>query len=338
MQSTLKIFRSLLFLVYLPLWSIHLAHGETASHKAVLFYQPFCPACSAVIDDFLFPLTAAEGERLELFPIDTTEPPGDRIYLEVLAHFLLDSAVDMQQPAVLIGDQLLRGQTEIIQGLPTKLAEQPSPISSHWPDIPGLRQLIEGEVIGETQTSGKQGDPIASGLAWGMMFGMLLSLGYAATRLIPRRHRLLACLPVRSWSLPVFALCGLGIGIYLTSVTLTHNQAMCGPIGDCMSVQTSPHSILFGIPMALWGLLFYLLILILWLLQRFFSGPARQWAALGLLGFSLFGVAFSVYLTSLELFVIKAVCIWCLTSALLVTLIMLTVTLKMTCTQHCSAN
>ena len=65
------------------------------------------------------------------------------------------------------------------------------------------------------------------------------------------------------------------------------------------------------------------------------SQPRRIWLALegpdelagyaprALFGVTLFGVLFSLYLTILEPFVIRAVCAWCLTSAVLVTLLML---------------
>ncbi|MEN8168517.1 MAG: vitamin K epoxide reductase family protein, partial [Pseudomonadota bacterium] len=155
-------------------------------------------------------------------------------------------------------------------------------------------------------------------------------LMHGAWRLAYNGSRLSDAPSVSSWGPPIFALFGLGIGIYLTSVAFTHSEAMCGPIGDCMRVQASPHSKLFGVPMAIWGMLFYLGILGLWLLQRRLSGSWRLRSILGLLVLSLFGVIFSIYLTGLELFVIHAVCIWCLSSAVLATLIMLIVTRKVT--------
>lgn len=48
-----------------------------------------------------------------------------------------------------------------------------------------------------------------------------------------------------------------------------------------------------------------------------------MYARLALFGMSLVGVLFSLYLTYLEVFVIEAVCAWCLTSALLMTLMFL---------------
>lgn len=226
---------------------------------------------------------------------------------------------------------MLRGKAEIIDGLPPLLAGEQTAALTSWPDLPGLQQLISGEVSDDAEKVGSGSDTVAAGLAWAVLVAMLLSLSFSVRRLAQKGRSLSADSAVQSWSLPIFALFGLGIGIYLSSVALTHSEAMCGPIGDCMSVQASPHSRLFGIPMSLWGVVFYLGILLLWSMQRFTTADWSRRSTLALLAFSVFGVVFSVYLTSLELFVIHAVCIWCLTSAVLATLIMLTVMLKSTC-------
>ncbi len=309
------------------------SQGVTANHaqslKAVLLYPSFCAECPAVIEDFLFPLTAQQGDKLELFPVDITETPGKALFQQVLQRF--GSRPDSwDRPAVLTGDFIFRGKQEITEGLPALLAGEQTVALTSWPDLPGLQQLIRGEEGDDAEDAGHGNDSIAAGLAWTVMAMMLLSLSFSASRLAKQGRSLSAASAIRSWSLPIFALLGLGIGVYLSSVALTHSTAMCGPIGDCMSVQASPYARLLDIPMSMWGVAFYLGILLLWSLQRFLTGNWRQRATLGLLAFSIFGVLFSVYLTSLELFVIHAVCIWCLSSAVLATLIMLTVMLKAT--------
>jgi len=78
------------------------------------------------------------------------------------------------------------------------------------------------------------------------------------------------------------------------------------------------------------GVLYYLTIGALWAGQRH---SARRWAnlsALGLLGLTLFGTIFSIYLTCLELFVVRAICSWCLGSAVTTTILMLLVVVPIT--------
>jgi uncharacterized membrane protein len=299
---------------------------ESARLKAVVFYPGFCAECSAVLDDFLVPLSIQREKELQLFPIDVTEPPGDAIFKSVLERH--GSQPDSwSKPAVLLGDKLLRGKQEILSGLPPLLDAAADTAYRAWPALPGLQQLINGEDTPDTApATNAHHNSIATALAWLVITGMLLSLGIVIWRLKQNMPAIEHLPPLKSWLQPVLALLGLSIGVYLTSVAMTHSEIMCGPIGDCLSVQTSPHAKLFGLPMSLWGIVFYLSILLLWLLQRFHAGHWGKRSTLVLLMLSVVGVMFSIYLTHLELFVIHAVCIWCLTSAVLATLIMLGVT------------
>jgi len=63
-----------------------------------------------------------------------------------------------------------------------------------------------------------------------------------------------------------------------------------------------------------------------WLIQRFGSENWKNYAAVVLWLFAAIGTAFSIYLTILEPFVIGATCAWCITSAIVITLILLTAT------------
>jgi uncharacterized membrane protein len=104
---------------------------------------------------------------------------------------------------------------------------------------------------------------------------------------------------------------------------VTPVEVVCGPIGECNFVQSSPYARILGIPVAVLGVLHYLAIGALWAGQRH---PSRRWArlsVLGLLALTLFGTLFSIYLTCLELFVVRAICTWCLGSAVATTILMI---------------
>jgi uncharacterized membrane protein len=125
-------------------------------------------------------------------------------------------------------------------------------------------------------------------------------------------------------AIPLLSLLGLGVAIYLTYVETTQAVAVCGPVGDCNSVQNSPYAKLFGVlPVGLLGAGGYLIILAAWAWGRWREDVLADYVPPAILGMSVFGTLFSVYLTYLELFVIKAACIWCLSSAALIALIML---------------
>jgi uncharacterized membrane protein len=127
---------------------------------------------------------------------------------------------------------------------------------------------------------------------------------------------------IPSWLVPLFSVFGLGIAIYLTIIEVTHAKAICGPIGSCNLVQQSQYAYLFGIiPIGIIGIFGYSFILFLYILH--ILGPKKYRKILGFIIWILawFGLLFSVYLTFLEPFVIGATCIWCITSALIITLL-----------------
>ncbi|MGA2820722.1 MAG: vitamin K epoxide reductase family protein [Anaerolineales bacterium] len=125
------------------------------------------------------------------------------------------------------------------------------------------------------------------------------------------------------YGVPILALAGLGVAGYLSYVELSGTEAFCGPVGGCNVVQASRYAKLFGVvPLGLFGASGYLLVLISAAasLSRWdvLTKPAR----LAVFAEALLGTAFSAYLTYLEIFVLRAACIWCLTSALLITFIL----------------
>jgi uncharacterized membrane protein/thiol-disulfide isomerase/thioredoxin len=164
-------------------------------------------------------------------------------------------------------------------------------------------------------------DPAGNGLAIVVLLGMILSLGGAAPRLLHSAR--LTSPEKRSWAIPV--LCGVGLLVagYLAYVESAQVRAVCGPVGDCNSVQQSEYARLFGVlPVGVLGLVGYAAIGVAWAVNRIGSGRAANLASLALTGMAVFGVLFSIYLTFLEPFVIGATCIWCLSSAVITTLLL----------------
>jgi uncharacterized membrane protein len=113
------------------------------------------------------------------------------------------------------------------------------------------------------------------------------------------------------------ALIGLFISTYLYLYALGYyGELVCGGSGGCSLVQASKYSRFLGFPVAGWGLGWYLSVLAVALVSVGSRGGAR-WVSLGLLGLSTGGLIFTTYLTALELWVIHAICRWCVVSALL---------------------
>jgi uncharacterized membrane protein len=112
----------------------------------------------------------------------------------------------------------------------------------------------------------------------------------------------------------VLALIGLGVAAYLTYVHYKGIKPACGLGANCVKVQTSEWSELAGVPVAVLGLAGYAVILA----SLFVPGEIGLMTG-ALVALSGFG--FSAYLTYRELFSIHAICEWCVTSAVLMTLL-----------------
>ena len=126
----------------------------------------------------------------------------------------------------------------------------------------------------------------------------------------------------RGRALVMLAACGLAVSCYLTWVHYSSALALCTGAGGCAQVRASRFAVVAGVPVALLGLALYLVLLGLscWLARAGNAAPAM--VSLALFGLALAGTLYSAYLTYLELFVIRAVCPWCVSSALLVSAIL----------------
>src|SRR5689334_6193749 len=119
------------------------------------------------------------------------------------------------------------------------------------------------------------------------------------------------------------ALAGIFISLYLTLYKLGVIGELSCSIGSCETVNTSKWSRFLGLPVAAWGLLFYLDVFAVATLSTFPRFENERAFSIVLVAESVVGVLFSAWLTYLELGVIHAICIWCVTSAVIVTLILI---------------
>jgi uncharacterized membrane protein len=126
------------------------------------------------------------------------------------------------------------------------------------------------------------------------------------------------------WIIPVLVIAGIAVAGYLTYVEVSGIIPQCGNLSGCSDVQNSKYSQLFGfLPVGILGLLGYFGILAAWLIWQYGPNNLNKVSALAIWGMCLFGVLFSAYLTFLEPFVIGATCMWCITSAVLMILLLL---------------
>jgi uncharacterized membrane protein len=118
-------------------------------------------------------------------------------------------------------------------------------------------------------------------------------------------------------TLLVLTVIGVGLATYLTVIHYAGIKPLCGRSGGtCEKVQTSQYSKLVGVPVALIGLLGYIGILGTLLV------PEDERSRFATAALTLGGFGFSAYLTYREVFSLKEICEYCVSSAILLTILM----------------
>ncbi|HNT25546.1 MAG TPA: vitamin K epoxide reductase family protein [Anaerolineales bacterium] len=328
--------------------------GEDAVVRAVLFYSPTCSHCHYVMEEVLPPLAEKYGEQLVILTIDITQPEGQSTYRETVKALQIPND-RVGVPTLVVGSEVMVGSGEIPERFPGLIKEYLGQGGMDWPAIPGLESYLvsltptatlPAAAAGQTLTAapvrqatstpavvwqvpeaGPAGggpleafgrDPLANSLA---VLALVVMLAASMRTLAGLRRP--SSQPVPRLALRAvlwLALAGLGVAGYLAFVEARQTLAVCGPVGDCNTVQQSTYARLFGVlPVGVMGVGGYLGILAAWWLAGRQKTQTQRLGILALLGLTGAGTLFSMYLTFLEPFVIGATCMWCLSSAILMT-------------------
>lgn len=326
--------------------------AQDAAVKAILFYSPACPHCHKVISEDLPPLAEQYGDRLQIVGIDVSQQIGQNWYQAAITYYNIPES-RLGVPALIVGDVVLVGSEEIPQQFPGLVEQFMAQGGVGWPGIPGLAAELEAaQTQDPTESAGppaatddpeasaaptsdpsitpdaaENADSLGARLArdpWGNTLAIIVLLGMVGVLIylgaIFQRHTDAPLSNAQSRAIPLLALVGLGVALYLAYVETTQVTAVCGPVGDCNTVQQSEYAYLFGvIPVGWMGAFGYVAIIVAWAASRFAGGQLARLGALALLAMTAIGVLFSIYLTFLEPFVIGATCAWCISSAVIMT-------------------
>jgi uncharacterized membrane protein len=126
----------------------------------------------------------------------------------------------------------------------------------------------------------------------------------------------------------VLTIIGIAVSVYMTIYKYSGNDGMCLGSGDCSTVNASRFSELYGVPVAVFGVGGYAAILLVLLYERRVAF-LRTNGTLVMFGISLLGFLFTLYLVYLEIWVIKAICPFCVTSQVAMTLIFILAVMRL---------
>jgi len=111
----------------------------------------------------------------------------------------------------------------------------------------------------------------------------------------------------------LISLIGLAVSLYLYLLHIGVIGEVYCPIGGCEAVMVSKWSMLFNVPVALWGMFYYIMLICAIAVKNF---NEKFIINLGILGILVFGILFTIYLRFVELFYVHEVCMWCWVSVL----------------------
>jgi uncharacterized membrane protein len=119
----------------------------------------------------------------------------------------------------------------------------------------------------------------------------------------------------------LLALVGVFVATYLTLYKIGVIGQLSCSVGSCETVNTSRWAIFVGAPVAAWGVAFYVAVLAVAIAGTSDRFADARWVSPALVALTGWGVLFSGWLTYLELAVIHAICLYCVTSAVIVVLL-----------------
>jgi uncharacterized membrane protein len=285
--------------------------------RATLFTTLDCRDCQLEVGAALGPMREMYGEQFEVRTVDiATAEDVEYLYRVAETYGIPRQEVDL--PLIIVGEHVLIGERMAAE-LPGLVASYLAAGGVDWPPV-----TAQPEVVSPTNSDTNTSATVYSNgftLAIVIMVLMAAALIYSLVALW--RGAAFALPAWADWLIPALIVIGIGVAGYLTYVETQSVEAICGPVGDCNTVQQSRYATLFDfLPVGVLGLLGYLGLIAAWLARRFLPKLETP-AAISFWGMAFIAVVFSLYLTYLEPFVIKAVCIWCLASAVIVTLLLL---------------
>ncbi len=310
-------------------------NGKSPIIHTVLFYSPTCSHCHKVITEDLSVLKEEYRDQLLIFGIDIQTEVGNQLFISTLDYFGIPYE-NAGVPLLVVGEGYLFGSLDIPEKLPGIIIDGLENGGINWPRIPLLEEVLRSEGLFADEDIGQsqemeiiidpeklsaldlfQQDPVGNSISGLVIIGMLIIFIRSVVILKGTKKE------VTPWSKAAFLLfliIGLIVAIYMSYIEMSHTEALCGPVGDCNAVQQSPYAYLFGIiPIGAIGLLGYCSIGLIWLAANYGLEIYQLNYYLILMILTAIGTIFSIYLTIVEIFVIGATCIWCLTSAIVIT-------------------
>ncbi|MCK6539946.1 MAG: hypothetical protein L6Q26_07795 [Anaerolineales bacterium] len=240
--------------------------------RVSLFTTLDCQDCQLITAQALGPLYQQYGEQLQVQTIDVVTSADVAYLYQVAAGYGLSSdQVDL--PLLIIGEHVLMVE-EIPAQLPALIKFYLARGGVDFPSHPPRSDAAASSPTLDLPAATEAPLPAEAAPAHTQSNGFILAIVVIALMVIALVYSLLAftlgktfSLPAwTDWLIPALIVIGIGVAAYLSYVETQSVEAICGPVGDCNTVQQSRYAKLFDIlPIGVLGLLGYVALLASWI-------------------------------------------------------------------------
>ncbi len=291
-----------------------------------------CSHCERLKEKVIPPLVAKYGDQLKIKLIEVeSSHDEDLLYKIGASHKLEEDEIGV--PLLMYGKQILVGDRDIERKFPGIIEQHLAAGGHPSPNDPRLMGYLAAPrpvAAPPPKAKTREESSVKGGLIMAAVIAVIMITALVATGIsfvFPANHgnRFLVNSPWPDRLIPLVCLIGFGVAGYLTKIEYSGGAPFCGVVQGCDKVQSSEYAWIIKdiLPVGLLGLVGYVAMLSAWIWGRFGSGRIASVMPMFLFISAALGILYSIYLTWIELFVLKAACIWCLISANLITLLLL---------------
>jgi len=289
----------------------------------VLFWSPTCPHCHDVIENILPPIEEKFKDKLSITYIMLYKESQAAPFYKLASEYGIERN-DAGVPFMIIGDKVLIGTDQIEKEMPRLIQDGIKQGGIPFPEKVLHSEFAKYVDIKSTENGSFEGRPYT------IFTALFLSIIALYSILSFKFKALIKFITffetIRNYLIPIFIFIGFLISVYLFHLEITDSSGVCILFSGCNEVQRSSFSHLFGIiPLALLEMLLFVGLFVLWLYSyRFRNTMIFQISSKKILFWINFSaVVVAIYLTILEIFVIKAACVYCLISSIILSLLLI---------------
>ncbi|MEO1785228.1 vitamin K epoxide reductase family protein [Thermodesulfobium sp. 4217-1] len=310
-----------IFLTYFIIWASPVFASSEVN--VVLFWSPTCPHCHDVIENILPPIQEKFKNKLLITYIMLYKESQVEPFYNLASEYGIKKS-DAGVPFMIIGDKVLIGTDDIEKDLPNLIQE-----GIKQGGIPFPEKVLHSEFskyidVKAIENKNFEGKPYA---IFTVIFLLIVALYSLLTlkfiTLIKYANFIKA---FRNYLIPFVIFIGFLISIYLFHLETTDSSAMCIIFSGCDTVQKSSFSHIFGIiPMAALEIFAYCVFFALWVYSYKLNKNKvfRFNPKMLLFWINFMAVIVAICLTTLEIFIIKAACVYCIISSIIIGLLLI---------------